>query len=144
MTGHADEKMITQVYTNKTHEDDLRTLNKAYERTTEKQHPAASTAAGENPSWQNDPVVFAKWLLSVLDIPVKNELSLPVIVDEIAKRKKKIISDYGEQRYEQIKTFLGLGLTDEGKQRLNVLFCQGLNRKIKLRFVGFKQKFHKL
>lgn len=150
MTGHADETMITQVYTNKTHEDDLRTLNKAYERTTEKQHPAEIQPKEESPlaksvnTDNNDPVVFAKWLLSVLDIPVKNELSLPVIVDEIAKRKKKIISDYGEQRYEQIKTFLGLGLTDEGKQRLNVLFCQGLNRKIKLRFVGFKQKFHKL
>lgn len=149
MTGHTNTKTLTNTYINLTKDDKLNLLADAIQEaktatqtTSEIQPKEESPLAKSDPN--NDPVMFVKWLIWNLGLKIGNDLDLASVVSEIAKYKQKIIHEYGVAEYENIKTFLGLGLTEEGKQRLNLLFCKATDKQLKLRFTGLQMALKKL
>lgn len=128
MTGHADTKIIESVYANLTKEDNKNILKQAINESQGRESRKETRIPGNN-----NPADFALWLIRELGIKVESgELSLPGLVERIAQEKSRIIEKYGKKRYEDIKTFLGVGLGKVDKKRLEILFCKGLGKGIKL------------
>lgn len=133
MSGHADTRIIESVYANLTKEDNKNLLKKAINESQGRESRENESRKETRIPGNNNPADFALWLIRELGIKVESgELSLPGLVERIAQEKTRIIKKYGKKRYEDIKTFLGVGLGKVDKKRLEILFCKGLGKEIKL------------
>lgn len=123
ITGHSDTKMIESVYANLQGSDKMAALNKAL----------GTPKPQERKEPQNNPIDFARWLVKALGLGADVErISLPQLVELIANKRSEIVSKYGKERYEKIKQYLGLGLGQVDKQRLELLFCKGLGHSVRI------------
>ena len=143
ISGHSDTQMIENTYTNLTKEDNREILSKAVEeakgftKTEAKNEHRDNLSRGDNSglgdSGVKSPVKFALWLLTELGISKDSDkIPLSELFDKIKEGKQAIISKYGQQRYEDIKKFIGISLGDIDKKRLEVLFCKALKHPVKI------------
>lgn len=153
MSGHADTKLIESVYTNLTREDSKNVLKKAIQETkgknstgesTHRENESATESNARGESGVKSPVEFALWLLSALGIEVKGSLDLAELVEKIVNKKAEIKSKYGEERYEEIKHFLGVGLGEIDKERLGMLFTKATKRKVRVNLGNYKRVIKRL
>ena len=141
ISGHSDTKLIESVYANLTQEDNREVLSKAIKETqgsttgtthTDNSKPGRYDVGLNDPGVKS-PVEFCLWLVGILGINTDtNNISLPELFGMIAEKKQEIIKDYGKNRYESIKEFLGVGMGKTDKKRLELLFCRALKHPVKL------------
>lgn len=84
--------------------------------------PAINTSFPK-PTDSKSPNEFAQWLVKELGLSPKGRyIFLTDLMDKIAEEKRRIIHKYGQDRYLQIKEYLGLDLGTIDKERLEKLF----------------------
>lgn len=117
MTGHADTSMIQKVYTNLTREDKMKAVINFSKQNNQKDDTKLHDKAIDSPN------EFAQWLVKELGISPKGRyIFLTDLMDKIAEEKRRIVRKYGQDRYLQIKEYLGSDLGTIDKERLEKLF----------------------